>query len=220
MSVSVTTSSERFMLYAQVGFRVVDDFTTGDPIGWVRYSLDLWSNGTWQPSGRQPVFTASGIVAYPELGRVSDPDRVGPLNGRLQIEAEFYRPAYRSLHPGVQFTVHPYNHTRPPKQTPTGPTTVILLPASNYPYPTHVPVIRGLVVRAGSGAPVADAHVSVPNRTGLTLTDERGAFALPLPRTKPQQREVIVAGDDRRNTQGIAGVKLPDDLGTTITIRI
>ncbi len=96
---------------------------------------------------------------------------------------------------------------------------MILVPATNYPFPSHVPVVRGVVVEAGSRTPVPDAVVSRAEQERV-LSDERGAFALPLRWTKAGETVPIDAVNERTKAHGSQSVTLPQALPRTITIAI
>lgn len=129
---------------------------------------------------------------------------------------------------GIEFTVVAYNHSTPlPKgRIRRGPASQdvarILLPAVNYPFPSHINVVRGTVVQKGSPgeAPIAAANVHVralPDATvehgvrkGLVLTDEHGGFALPIRwlAERTETTELANAGATAisvRPVEGVAG---------------
>ena len=210
----------RRKLYGQIGLRLIDELTGRGPLGRVSSNLFIENGaGGWRKTNIKPVLTSRGVLAFTRLESpvslvVGQPAR----RYRVQIEAEFYRPFYRITANGIEFDVFPYNDDHAPQSLdPQQPMEVKLTPATNYPFPSHVPVIRG-VARA-AGAPVTDAEVSCSN-VERVVTDERGNFSLPV-RNKPNNTSFdIDATDHRTNKTGKKPVKLPDDLGKNLTINI
>jgi hypothetical protein len=84
-----------------------------------------------------------------------------------------------------------------------------LVPAQTYPFPAYLRVLRGRV-QDSSTRPVANAEVSLGN-TERVLSDENGAFALPL-RLSPKRGSIkIDATDHRTAPQGDITLNLPAD---------
>jgi hypothetical protein len=99
---------------------------------------------------------------------------------------------------------------------------VWLVPAPNYPFPDQVPILRGVVVRGGTGEPVIGAEVSWGNKE-TALTVEKGAFGLPMRVTEKEHitdLQKIDARDPQTNQQGTISVIVPKAVGTNQTITV
>jgi hypothetical protein len=207
---------ERSELYSPIGLRLLDEMTGEAPLGRTEAFLDLQDGTAWKPTEVAAVRTPGGVVAYPGLERRADAS--GPARRyRVRIAAELYRPLYRISDDGIVFDAFPWNDTNPPQSTALYPQDVKLAPAPSYPFPSHVPVLRGVVVAAASQEPVADAEVVYANLERV-LSDERGEFALPL-RFAPLAMPITI--DALRGVrQGSINVTLPGALGKSQTISI
>lgn len=215
-------SGEHLDLYSPIGLWLVDSFTGKDPMGWIRATLDASDGaGSWLVTDLKPVVTLSGILAYPGLEKRSRVVGQPPRRYRVRLEAEFYLPWYRKNSAGIEFDAHLWNDTIPPQVITTQPQKTLLAPASYYPFPPHLLVLRGVVVDS-SGAPVADAEVNWSNREQV-LTDKRGTFGLPLrlkdkrEKTDPQK---VDAFDHRKGKTGFITVKFSDAVKSSQTITI
>jgi hypothetical protein len=207
---------ERPQLYSPIGLRLLDEMTGEPPIGRTEAFLDVQEGAAWRSTEIQAVRTAGGVVAYPGLERRADVTGP-PRHYRVRIAAELYRPLYLIAQEGIEFDAFPWNDTNPPAQTAHEPKEVKLAPAPHYPFPPHVPVLRGAVVDLGTKEPVADAEVMYANLERV-LSDERGEFALPL---RFAALSVPVTIDALRGSrQGSINVTLPAGLGKSQTISI
>jgi hypothetical protein len=207
---------ERSRLYSPIGLRLLDEMTGGPPIGRTEAFLDVQEGADWRSTAIRAVRTAGGMVAYPGLERrvdVAGP----PRHYRVRITAELYRPLYLTSQEGIEFDAFPWNDTNPPASTAQEPQDVKLAPAPHYPFPSHVPVLRGAVIDAVTLDPVADAEVMYVNLERV-LSDERGEFALPL-RFAPLNVPVTIDAL-RGSLQGSINVTLPAALGKSQTISI
>ena len=217
---------ERTVLYPAVWLPLIDDFTGRPPVGRVEASLALRQAGTWVPTGIEAVLTPSLVLAYPGLGRRREPATAVSRHYLVQLEADLYRPLYRADSDGLEFDAIPYDHHNPPVPAPVRrPAT--LLPAARYPFPAHVPVLRGFVT--ADGKPVEDVLVESQVTVGQvvrrerTLTDRQGGFGLPLrwaPDRPADPDTVVLAADKRTARNGTIAVKLPDALDRTHQIAI
>ncbi|HMF56562.1 MAG TPA: hypothetical protein VK619_09475 [Pyrinomonadaceae bacterium] len=208
----------RANLYGQVGLRLVDELTGVAPLGRVRSKLYISDgSGGWRLTGIKAITTASGVLAYPKLERRAVVAGQLARSYRVQIEAEFYRPFYRASSDGIEFDVFPYNDENPPQTITQMARDVTLVPATNYPFPSHIPVFRGVVMHAGATVVDAEVRVSLIERV---VTDERGAFSLPV-RWKAQNVPFSIdAIDNRTGRTGSIPVKIPNDLGKNKIIPI
>jgi hypothetical protein len=205
--------SGTFLTLSPVGFRLIDDMSGQAPIGLVRCKLEVSDGaGAWVPTGIVASRSLGGIVIFPGLGRVARRGLAEAQSQRYRagFDAEFYRPQYRVLQEGLEFDVAPYNDAEPPPGLNGVPLDVVLVPASNFPFPPELRVLRG-TVRFGSNA-VSDAEVSRGN-VDRTLTDARGEYALPL-RLPPLTGQITIdATDHRTGRVGHVDVNLPGALG-------
>src|SRR5215470_16398606 len=237
-------------LYSPVGLLPVDAFSGTAPIGRLSALLDARDeSGNWRETDIEEVRTPGEMITYPGLGRsaevLSRPERFF----RVRIEAEFYQPFYRLDSDGIEFSAHPYNDANPPEDYPKNPEDfpdylkrvlkkVFLAPAPNYPFPDHIPVLRGVVIDKETLEPVVDVEVAWGNKektltTGppgaiddkkkRVLTVTKGVFALPLRITDKAQlnkKLKIDALDHRAGRTGEIEIEIPKDLGKNHIISI
>jgi hypothetical protein len=115
---------------------------------------------------------------------------------------------------------------------------VWLAPAPNYPFPDHVPVLRGVVIDRETEEPVIDVEVAWGNKekpltTGppddsdskrkKVLTATKGTFALPLRIADKEQLKKklkIDALDHRTDRTGEIEIEIPRELGRNHIIPI
>ena len=214
---------ERWMLYSPIGLRLLDDVTGKNAFGPVTAFLDRQTpTGGWFDTKIEAVTTPSGYITYPGLER--HPEAIGgPRRYRCRIEAAFYEPLYRAQFDGIEFDAFPYNDTNPPANFPAPPNLplpqdVVLTPASAYPFPANVPVLRGRTVDV-NGDTVADAIVSQGVQERV-LTDRRGVFALPLRWVTSNVQVFIDATHPRTGRTGTIPITIPQDLGVNHDIQI
>ena len=198
-------------------FRLLDDFTSRAPIEQVTVRLDQQDGTGWTPlDDVRATITTTGMVAFPSLDRRRPVAGLPPRRFRVRIESEYYRPLYRQLASGVEFETTPVD-VDAPAPPPVLRQDLVLLPSVTYPYPAHVYIARG-EVRSQAGAPVGDVVVSnrvqigAAIRTELTLTDDRGAFALALRFVAAGKTGRVNAIDQRTQRTGAVNVAVPGDL--------
>lgn len=210
----------RSITYSPIGLRLRDDFTDAEPIGRVTAHLDILEGGTWRPTEIRAVWSGP-LLSYPGLGRQRDVVGQPSRRCRVRIESEHYIPLYRATVDGIEFDVHPHNDTNPPAALTTAAFDLALGPAASYPYPGHVPVVRGVVVDSASGEPMADAEVTEGARERV-VTDKRGSFALPMRWVAPGVPTPIDAVHHRStpNLTGSLVVTLPAALAASQTVPI
>ncbi|MGH9719392.1 MAG: hypothetical protein ACRD8O_04220 [Bryobacteraceae bacterium] len=212
-------TSERVEMFTPIAFRLLDDFTGLAPIGSSQYFLDLSDGvGGWLPLTQQPRRSARGILAYPRLDRRLEVIGAPPRHYRFRLTADLYRPFYLANLDGIEFDSFPYNDVEPPAAFAAVTTDVVLTPAAQYPYPAHVPVLRG-VVEDAAGERVRDVIVTEGIRERV-LTDERGEFALPLRWVPENTPTPIDAEDQRTGRTGTIMIAIPAALGISQTITI
>jgi hypothetical protein len=210
---------ERIRLFSPIGLRLVDDMTDGDPVGGIRATLDVQTANTWTATKIKGVRTPAGIVAYPGLGRTSDPVGKPAITYRIRLDADFYIPVYRATADGIQFQAYPYNNTNDPQQFATTATETRLAPAPAYPFPSHIPVLRGAVTDAsGTRAPDVLVFWGTPPHQERCITAADGGFALPL---RLATGAITISAIDQRNGRHQdQTITLPGDLAKSWTLVI
>jgi hypothetical protein len=210
---------DRRVVYSPVGFRLIDDLTGAAPLGAVRCALFIAdAPNQFRLTDLQPVRSVSGILIFPGLGRTSAVAGQTPRHYRAVLAADFYRPFYAAQQDGVEFDAPPFYDDQPPPQPAGLAQDVVLVPATNYPFPPYLRVLRG-TVNDVTGKVVVNAEVSRGN-TERVLSDERGCFALPLRLEANNTAIVIDATDHRSGKQGQIQVTLPADLGKNQVITV
>jgi len=211
---------EQRFLYSQVALRLLDDLTESAPTLPAAAELEVEQDtGLWRTVDRTPAVGPSGILTYPGLSRTASFPQESFRRYRVKVSSVFYRPAYLREKDGVIFDrVHPYDDRNPPAEIRARPKDVWMLPSPAYPLPGHIRVIRGVVVD-GDQVPVANAEVNWQERE-FSLSDELGAFALPLRWPALKASVTIDAMDHRTGRTGEITVELPADLshGHLITV--
>jgi hypothetical protein len=206
-------------LYSPVGLRLLDELTGVAPLGSVFAMLDtLDLGGSWRHTDISDVRTPSAVVTYPGLARCADVTARQPQQYRVRLAADLYIPYYLSTSDGIIFTAYPYNDANPPAVIVRMATDTLLVPAPNYPFASHIPVLRGVVVDA-SNKPVPNALVAQSN-SERTLTDSHGTFALPLRWVEDNVATSIDANDQRTGRSGSIQIQLPDALNSNQKIAI
>jgi hypothetical protein len=219
MTIWMTAPFDEKWLFSPVGLRLVDEMTGEAPLGGVEATLDILDpNGSWRETDIRNVRTPSGVVTYPGLERHGDLTGVPPRQYRVRLTADLYVPHYRAQSDGIPFTAFAWNDTNPPQQIARAAIDTLLLPAPNYPFPGHVPVLRGVVIDAAK-IRVPDVSVTQSHKE-RAVTDCRGTFALPLRWAALDAQITIDALDQRTNRHGSIEIHLPASLYKSQTIEI
>lgn len=209
------------VLYAPIALRLVDDFSGTAPFARIGTALERQDGPRWVATDIEAVRTVSGMIAYPGLGRTPNPALAPAERYRVRLTDEedrlYYRPAYRYALDGLEFAVSPWNDTQPPAATPNRPEAVFLWPGTNYPFPHAVPVLRGRTIDA-VGTPLADARVATG--TDHVLSDERGAFSLPVRLTAPAPSIMVVAEHARTGVSVSVTIPLPGGLVSAAELQL
>jgi len=206
---------------ASKAFRLVDDFTASPPHHPVAFILEepRSSGRLWAAAEVTPARSAGGILAFAGLGLATDPAAQPVRRYRLRFLDDppraIYRPAFRATLETLEFDVPTYSHTVPPANEAGSPELIALLPGASYPFPRHLPVLHGTVHDATG--PVADVQVSATN--DHVLSDERGAFALPLRLTSPAASVLVLAEHLPTSRSTSATVPLPNGLGHVLELK-
>jgi len=215
-------TSERRMLYSQIGLRLVDEFTGEYPAFDIRVEIEKQlGTGDWVSPFPpvDPEITPSGNITFPGLGLNANAGVAPDTPYRVRLSAPEYLPEYLRNDNALYFTVRPYDHSTPPAVIPPLPQTVVLLPSVNYPFPGHVRVVRGLSTDAGTGDEIAYVETTEGVRERV-LSDERGAFALPLRWPALAGPVTIDAVDHRTGRTDSLALTLPADLVDSQTFQL
>jgi hypothetical protein len=218
MTTWTTVPVEMTQLYSPIGLRLLDELTNQPPLGNVQATLEMLDNsGNWQQTSVQAVFTPSCVLSYPGLGRQAVVTGQPPQKYRVRIAADLYLPYYLTTADSIPFNAYPFNDDNPPAVISRLAIDTTLLPASNYRFASHIPVLRGMVVDPG-GKPVANAYVTQSN-SERALTDARGTFALPL-RWAKVNTPVAIDATDRSGRTGTISIQLPAAVNSSQKISI
>ena len=213
------TLLESSTLYSPIGLRLIDDLTGGSPLGTVVATLDITDlSGGWRETDVHAVNTPSAIVTYPGLEYHGDVTGLPARQYRVRLISDLYIPYYQINADGIVFTAYPYNDSNPPAVVTQSATDIPLFPAPNYPFASHIPVLRGVVVDAGNQR-VTYAYVTQAH-TERAVTDGHGNFALPLRWVAPNTATPIDATDPRTGRSGTISIQLPAALNSSLTISI
>jgi hypothetical protein len=199
--------ADRRTAYCPIALELRDEFTGGAVIGEVQVSLDLQQGTAWAPSDRRPVRTPGGVFVFTGLGHAVDPAALPSFRVRVRIEANYYRPKYRTLDDGLEFDVPTYNDSVPPGVLPLMPQIVLMLPTSAYPFGAHVRVLRGRVLDP-LGEPVTDALIEADG-VERVMSDAKGGFCLPLRWQAPSGAVAVTVDHPRSGRSGGANFNLP-----------
>jgi hypothetical protein len=221
---------ERSVLYSPAWFVPFDDFARRVRTVGVTVRLDRFDDGRWVPQDVEAVRTPSAAIAYPGLGRRGEPWAAQPERHRARFEALGYQPLYPADDEpfsadiaGVEFLVYPYDDSFPPA-VPAEPRLVRLLPATSFPYPPRQRTVHGVVVTAGTEAPVANALVEAQGRTSgdlvpwheRTLSDAQGAFRLPLRWEGEKAAKPVPDGQVAEETFTLLATERPGRTGSLV----
>ncbi len=242
---------ERLEMYSPIGLVPVDGFTGKSPLGRLAVFLDLLDQpGQWIETEIKEVRTASGVIAYPGLGRSAGADPKARREYRVRVEAEYYVPYYIASEggtsDGITFTAFPYSDTVPPENYPQNANgfpdylkkvmrKLFLMPAPNYPFPHQVLVLRGVVKntrrqpiigatvswRATEIAITAGGTVKLPGT--VASSHPAGEFTLPIRPTKPEHLttdQEIDAVDPKSGRRATVSVKPANAAKRNLTIVI
>jgi hypothetical protein len=216
------SSADRRLSLSPIGFRLIDDLTLAAPVGFVGCELFAGDGaGGWAPADLRARRSAGAVLIFPNLGRTARRGLGGAPTRTYQARftAEFYTWYGQRTADGYEFPVAPFNDAEPPPGLTGLPVPITLVPAPNYPFPTELRVLHGIV--QGPDGPVPNAEVSRAN-IDVVLTDARGQFALAL-RQPPLAGQVTLDATDYRTQPhrvGHLAIQLPDALQTSQTIDI
>jgi hypothetical protein len=199
----------RLVLETRVVGLPVDSFTGRPPAGTMTYELlvvqMVGGQPVREPTRFNPFVTGRGVVTFPALEE--SPAATGQpfvlLVDPGEVRARYPTPGT----PGFDFAFPGPGGLRR--------VSIDLRPGPAYPYPRHVPVVRGLVRLAGE--PVPDVVVSAGNDTALS--DASGRFSLGV-RVFTDGQPLTVQADDGLGHTGVATEVVPDIFQQSVPIDI
>ena len=223
----------RLLVFSPLGLSFLDDFTGEHPIGFINPTLQVETapgSGVWVATGVRGLFTNSGILAYPNLGRrgrVPSPPET-PKNYRVLVTAQYYDPLYPGGpgSVGVVFPVTPYDDESDFKTLVPTMVTLTLLPRANYPYAGYTAFLRGQAQRVSKVAvPALVTAVEPVDSTGDTkqtrvMADPGGIFRFPLRWGDRSATTTVTATDPASGKSGQISLSFPYDLSQPLTITI
>ena len=206
-----------------------DDFTLGAPIGFLRPRLEVQDDaGNWSDTKIRGLFTDSGILAYPNLGRRGKlPAHENPRNYRVRFATQYYRPFNPDLwttpnhgspvsdvlppDDWFPFKVAPFTGDSDPKDLKATRGTLRLLPAPNYPFLGFIGILRGVVQGKPPGIrSPARWRASSPLTTRRCQQRQRAAPSpTPIPGARPAPTGSPCAGEpDQRLSRRRSGRRI------------
>jgi hypothetical protein len=213
-------SEERRVTRSPLWIRLLDEFADRPVTTGLEVTLERLDDGRWVEAVERPTITSSGDIAFVGLGRAREPELVGNRSYRVRVDVAGYRPDYPPPGGGLIAVVAAWNPERPPTSE-VLLRVLPLLPATSYPFAPRTPLLNGSV-RDTAGRPVSDAEVSASltvngiNRRERVLSDERGAFRLPLRWAAGATRIDAAKG----TLTGAVTVTVPADLSATHVITL
>jgi hypothetical protein len=209
----------RNVLRSQIGLLLRDDFTATLPAYPVMMRLELRDvAGVFRATSIQPLVTPSGVYAFPSLGRCADATLATIDRYRVLISGQYYRPNYLASADALEFDVYPADHATPPVVAPLAPMLVTLHPSASYPYRSDLRLVRGVTLDVADN-PIANVEVSFGSSERV-LSDERGAFCLPIRWAATVGTIVLDAFDHRVGRVDQLALILPDDLRKSQTFKL
>lgn len=205
----VITGARR-VAFAGIALDLRDEYAVTAAFGDIRLTIDLQDGADWHETTFRPVRNPGGIYVYTGIGRHVDPAVTAQFRVRVRIEAEFYRPGFQAVDDAIAFDVPTYNDDVPPAFSPLIPETVLMLPTAGYPFPGHVRRVRGRILDV-PGTPMANALVEADG-VERVISDERGAFTLPLRWQAPAGVVNVVVAHPRSGLGAHEVFNLPGDL--------
>jgi hypothetical protein len=170
--------------------------------------------GQWQPIDQRPAKNEGGIIAYVGLERRANARGLPAATYRFAIDSDDYIASYRQTKDFETVSIAPWDGRAVPAPPLPAPVMVALCPRPDFRFSTGTPVVRGTVSEAIGGAPVPDALIFGFGR--LTITDERGGFALPLPGVTLGVPEPIGARDRALRTATLNATFTTNDTPQTL----
>jgi hypothetical protein len=214
----IDLSTERTIAASQVWLRLVDTFTRQGPTGRVGVQIERRDANQWHAVTVPYVLKPSGDLAFVNLGRVRRDEAGRQFDLRITPTAEGSIAETVNGTLSVVVTVTTWSADAPPVLPAVQ--EVRCYPAPNYPFGPGVPLLSGVVERAGN--PVGRARVkSSGTGPGNTPTEEvrtadDGWFRLPL-RWSSGATKIDA---DRSGQTGSKSINVPADLGSVLRIPI
>jgi hypothetical protein len=225
-------AEERRAVYSPAWLIPYDDFRRRPSTDGLRVELDRWDGAAWTPADVAALRTPGGVIAYPGLGRRSWPAEPGPQLYRSRLAGPGLHALYLAENGdfyadrvGVEFLAFPYDDEHPPEIL-AQPQLVRLLPGPSFGFPPGTRVVRGVVRRAETAQPVANALVESRGQAApdgvdwyeRALSGPDGAFRLSLrwpgeaPEDRPHEQTFRLTATESPDRTGALVIRLPDDL--------
>jgi hypothetical protein len=178
-----TLALEPMVAASPIWIRLRDTFTGGPPTGPVSVSLQRRLGVDWLALEHRHQISATGDLAFVDLGRTRDPDAVGTFDVRVIVDSPGTISVASNGDAALTTKVTAWAPGAP--IVPLLPDNLRLFPGPSYAFPTRTPLLSGQVLDShGDPAPRARvwATATVQNRL---LTEEvrsggDGRFRLPL----------------------------------------
>ena len=214
-----TLHLERTVAASPIWIRMRDTFTGSPPTGPVHVALDRRVGANWVAIKHRHQLSATGDLAYVNLGRSGDPRAVGTFDVRVSVDSPGTIPESSSGDAAITKTITAWAPGAP--NAPSLPDELRLFPGPSYAFPAATPLLAGRVTNA-DGEPVPRARVWATATVQNTLLTEEvrsdgdGRFRLPL-------RWSAGATDIHASSGAHAGsitVVVPADLSSTHQITL
>jgi hypothetical protein len=166
-------------------------------------------DGSWHPVLATPIPVPGGVIAFRNLERRRRAVGATAQLYRLTVHSDRYLPDYLRTTDAVTVLIQPFDLLTVPPPSPPPYVAVTLCPRPDYPFPS-VPLVLGQVLEASDQAPVTNALV-FGGIGRFTVTDDRGAYALPLPGA-PFATPIAIGVQDRRNRQATQNVSFTSNV--------
>jgi hypothetical protein len=140
-----------------LAIRLIDDFTSAQPIGAINVSLkDVKSEPVKNPSGYFLFFKLKGDLFS------------------VQVQSDFYQLANVDVHLSLLDPKEPVQN-------------IVLIPNLAYPFPSGTTLIRGMVVEPPADVAASGATVEIPERILEAQTSTKGEYLFYLKPLKQEE---------------------------------
>jgi hypothetical protein len=214
-----TLTAEPMLAASPIWIRLRDTFTGRPPAGPVRVSIERRAGADWIAFEHRHQLSATGDLAFVDLGRTRDPGAVGTFDVRIFVDCPGAIPEAAGGGVAVTKTITAWAPGAP--AAPLLPDDLRLFPGPSYRFPSGTPLLAGRVFDA-HGDPAGRARVWATATVQNTLlteevrSDGEGRFRLPL---RWSAGATDVRATHRAQTGSIT-VSLPADLSSTHQITL
>jgi len=178
-----TLTREPIVAASPIWIRLRDTFTGGPPAGPVSVSLERRVGVNWVPIEHPHQLSATGDLAFVNLGRARVPGAVGTFDVRVTVDSTGAISEAADGSAAVTKTITAWALGTP--IVPLLPDNLRLFPGPSYAFPTRTPLLSGQVLDAhGDPAPRARVWATATVQNTLLTEEVRsggdGRFRLPL----------------------------------------